>query len=231
MKIPQDGRPLKTRVREFAKIQNGNLMFKVAAEVKRYGYDVGDEAIKSAAERIPLDSIMRREVPLVSAYDDMSEQMLEALSGESYVELITDVSQRNDFKPEMVVIRPGALIGAVLGTMASVGDSASWMHRAMYVTAILVALGSYLKATATKLTKEEGQVTLIIHMLTGNAPSKHVQVVSVLSALNVQLADYNLPLIKEPQLRSHLQNLSVLGILRLDVTVDTVCLQDRVVEL
>jgi hypothetical protein len=206
-------------------------MANVAAELKRYGSEIGDEAIMSAAACIPLDSLKAGEAPLISAYEDMPEEMMETLASEKYAEWITDVSQRNEFKPEMVVIRPGALIGSVLGTMASVGDSGSWPHRALYVAGILIALSGYLKATAVKLSREEGQITLVIYMLTSNDSSKPIQVASVFSALNVQLADYNLPAVTDSLLRVQLQNLIALGILRLDAAADTICLQDKVIEL
>lgn len=206
-------------------------MSAVALELERYGSQIGEETVTSAAARIPLNSIMNGPAPLVSAYDGMPEELLEALANGQHVDWITDLNRNNAFTPEMVVIRPGALVGTVLATMASVGDSGSWLHRAMYVAGILVALGSYLRATAVKLSREEGQVTLIIYMLSSSGASKHVGVTSVLSALNTQLADYNMPTITESRLRAQLQILTALGILRLDAAADTVCLQDKVIEL
>lgn len=206
-------------------------MSAVAVELKRYGSQIGDEAIASATARIPINSIMGGRAPLVSAYDDVPEELVESLDRGEYAEWIVDFSQKNVFKPEMVVIRPGALIGTVLATMASVGDSGSWVHRAMYVAGILVALSSYLRATAVKLSREEGQVTLVVYMLESSAAANAVRVIDVLSSLNTQLADYNMPITTESVLRYHLQSLVALGILRFDAAADTVCLQDKVVEL
>jgi len=231
MPIPQDDRPLKIRLREHGKIENGRLMSEVAKEVKKQVGDSSEEAFNIASQ-IPLDSIRRRGVPLISAYDDVDEEHLNLLAGErDYQEFLLGVAKkRPDFRPGLVVIRPGALIGAVIGTMASVRDSSSWVTRAMYVTAILVALGSYIRATTVKLSTQEGQVALTLYMLTANDSKKSIPVADLLRSLNVQLADYNMPPVQDFLLREHLTNLSILGITRHDAALDSVSLQEKMIE-